>query len=190
MGPRARPRKKTPTPKHPMIKTASGRQLACYPTSVFGFVVDNFDRLLLFRQPGLTGWEVISGPMEAGETVPEAMIREIGEEAGPRCVTVYLGVIDTFTFVFDANLPPLVSVCCLMRYRGGEIEPGHDAKDADFQWWDLSRIDDIDLLVPKGRWDLLTKAVDLSRYLRDARPDEPGEETDSFGPDPKNSYLF
>ncbi len=185
MGPRARRRKKTPIPNHPTIKTASGRQLACFPAAVLGFVVDSADRLLLLRKPGLTGWEVISGAMEPGESVPEAMIREIGEEAGPRFVSVYLGVIDTFTFIFDANLPPLVSICCLMRYRGGEIEPSDDAKDADFQWWDLSRIDDIDLIVPKGRWDLLTKAVDLSRYLRDARPDDPRESAD-----PKDSYLF
>lgn len=168
-----RTRKRKPVPKHPEIKTASGRRLACYPAAVHAFIVDTYDRCLLLRKPGQTGWEVVSGALEPGELVTEAVLREVREEAGPEVVVHSLGALDTFTFVFDANQPPLISICCLLRYRGGAIAPGSDAKDAEFRWWDLREIDDIDLIVPKGRWDLLTRAVDLSRFLRDvAEPEE------------------
>ena len=168
-----RTRKRKVVPKHPQIKTASGRSLACYPAAVLAFIVDSYDRCLLLRKPGQHGWEVVSGALEPGETVTEGVLREVLEEAGLQVVHS-LGVLDTFTFVFDANQPPLISICCLLRYRGGEIRPGGDAKDAEFKWWDLREIDEIDLIVPKGRWDLLTRAVDMSRFLRDAA--EPEEE--------------
>ena len=100
-----RPNPKKPLPRHPSIKSASGRRFPCYPAAVLAFIVDNWDRCLLLRKPGHTGWEVVSGALEEGETVPEAVIREVREEAGPAVQAVYLGVLDTFTFIFDARLP-------------------------------------------------------------------------------------
>lgn len=171
--PNRNPRRKQLTP-HPTIITAAGRSLACYPASVFAFIVDRWDHFLLLRKPGQTGWETVTGTLEPDETVPEAVLGVVKEEAGSEFLVTYLGVLDTFTFLFDANLPPLISICCLLRYRGGEVRPGRDVRDAEFRWWELSELDNIDLAVPKGRWDLLTRAVDMSRYLRDAR--EPEEE--------------
>src|SRR5687768_403003 len=110
--------------RQPSITTASGRRMPCYPASVFAFIVDSWDRFLLLRQPGQPGWEVFSGPLEPGETVPKAVVREVKEQAGAEFLATYLGVLDTFTFVFDANLPSLISICCLLRYWGGEIRPG------------------------------------------------------------------
>ena len=162
-------------PAHqPTITAASGRLLACYPAAVFAFIVDSWDRFLLLRKPGQTGWEVISGALEPGETVPQAVVREVKEDAGTDFLAIYFGILDTFTFSFDASLPPLISICCLLRHRGGEVRAGSDAREAEFRWWELSELDNIDLAVPRGRWDLLTRAVDMPRYLRDVR--EPEEE--------------
>ncbi len=165
-------RKQQPPARYPRITTASGRRLACYPAAVLAFIVDAWDRFLLLCKPGCTGWEVISGWLEPGESVTDAVLREVRKEAGPEVVAFSLGVLDTFTFLFDSHHPPLISICCLLRYRGGAIEPGDDAKDTEFRWWQLSELDDIELVVPRGRWDLLNRAVDLSRYLRDAATPE------------------
>lgn len=176
--PTQRRRRQPPAP-HPTITTAAGRELACYPAAVLAFIVDSFDRFLLVRKPGQTGWEVITATLEPGESVQEAVMREVKTAAGPEFLTTYLGVLDTFTFLFDANLPPLVSICCLLRHKGGEIRKGRELREADFKWWQISELDDIDLVAPRGRWDLLTRAVDMSRYLRDARnPDEDRGEPD------------
>ncbi len=143
-------------------------------------MVDSWDRFLLFRRSGLPGWEVVAGPLEPGETVQKAVLREVKEQVGPEFLAAYLGVLDTFTFVFDANLPHSINICCLLRHRGGEVRPGKEVREAEFRWWELSELDNIDLAVPRGRWDLLTRAVDMSRYLRDARVPEEEARGDSF----------
>ena len=167
------------SPRHPTVRTAAGRTLTCFPAAVLAFIVDDWGRFLLLRKPGQTGWEVVSGALQAGETVPQGVLREVKEEAGPELLAVYKGVIDTFVFEFDARLPALISICCLLRYRGGEVHPGADAKDAEFRWWDISRLDDIELVVPRGRWDLLTRAVDQASLFRGEEEPEP-EQRDPF----------
>ena len=167
----ARPRQRQPV-RHPTVATASGRRLPCYPASVLAFIVDSWDRFMLLRSPGQTGWEVVGAGLEPGETVQDAVLRSVKEWAGPQFLASYLGVLDTFTYLFDANLPPQINICCLLRYRGGDVRPDSGVSEADYRWWALTELDDINLTVPRGRWDLLTRAVDLSRYLRDAREPE------------------
>lgn len=166
-----KPRHKTPPPKHPQVTTAAGRKYAAFPVWVLAFVVDHADRYLLLRRQGQPGWEVLNGALEPGESIPEALAREVRGKLGTEFRAVYLGVLDTFTFVFDANLPPALMVCTLLRFRGGDVRPTGDLRDATAKWWDPMEVDQIDLAVPRARWDLLTKAVDMARYLRDARPD-------------------
>lgn len=168
-------RRRQPPAGQPVITTAAGRRLVCYPASVHVFIVDSWDRFLLLRQPGQTGWETITGTLESGETVPESAIRHTKDAAGTEFLATYLGVLDTFTVAFDAKLPPFISICCLLRHRGGEVRPSSGAKGAEFRWWELSELDNIDLAAPRGRWDLLTRAVDMSRHLRDVRNPEEDE---------------
>lgn len=167
-------RRKKAVPKHPEITTAARAKLACFPVSVLTFVVDQQDRPLLLRPQGQPGWEVPGSPLQAGESVPEAAERILREHGGAGFLGVYLGVLDTFTFVFDANLPAAITICALLRFRGGELRPGKNVRDAEFKWWPIPDIDQLDLAVPRARWDLLTKASDMARGLRDARPDEFG----------------
>ena len=173
--PRRNQRSQRPS-KLPTVATASGRQLTCYPATVHAFIIDRADRGLLLRRPGQPGWETITSILEPGETVPEAALRAVKEAAGQQFLTAFLTVLDTFTFVFDANLPPFLSICCLMRYHRGEVRPGKDVQGAEFRWWELFELDQMDFAVPRARWDLLTRAVDMSRFLQDARTSEPEEE--------------
>jgi ADP-ribose pyrophosphatase YjhB (NUDIX family) len=168
LDPFAQPKRKPPA-KHPQITTATGRRLACFPAAVLVFAVDTYDRCLLFRRPGQPGWEVVNGALQPGETVTEAVTRELREKVSLAFRAVYLCVLDTYTWVFDANLPPAINICVLVRYQGGAIEPGKEVRDAEFRWWDLREVDQIDLAAPRARWDLLTKAVEMARYLSDAR---------------------
>ena len=162
------------------VTTAAGRELSTFPAMVHGFVVDSYDRFLLFRRPGQAGWEVASSPLELGETVPKAVDRTMESAVGTAFLTVYLGVLDAFTVEFDANIPPLIALACLLRYRGGDLRPGKEHTDVEFRWWDLTDLDNIALAVPRDRWDLLTRAVDTSRYLRDVQPPEEDDRGDSF----------
>lgn len=168
MDPRRNPRRQ-PSVGQPAITSASGRRLALYPSTVHAFIVDPADRLLLLRRPGQAGWEVVTSVLEPGETFPASALRGVREAAGPAFLTTYLGVLDAFTFLFDARHPPFISVCCLLRHRGGEVVPSGEVKNAEFRWWELFEMDRLDLAVPRGRFDLLTRAVDMSRFLRDAR---------------------
>ena len=43
-------------------------------------------------------WEVVSGAVEAGETLLEAVLREIREELGERIRVRPLGVLHAYTF--------------------------------------------------------------------------------------------
>lgn len=167
------PAKRRSVPRHPQVTTAAREKLACFPVTVLVFLVDQWERCLLLRRPGQPGWEVIAGSLRAGETIPEAAEREVETALGGRTVAVYLGVLDAFTHVFDANLPAALQVCVLMRYRGGEVHPGRGLRGAELRWWAATDLDEIDLAVPRARWDLLVRASDMGRALRDARPEEP-----------------
>lgn len=171
--PRRNPRRQPPA-NLPTITTAAGRKVACYPTMLHAVIVDREERILLFRRPGQTGWETVSGTLEPDESVAQAVLRGTKAAAGQQFLVTYLTVLDTFTNLLDANLPPFISICCLLRHRSGDLQPGRELRDAEFRWWHLAKLDDLDLAVPRGRYDLLTRAVDMSRFLRDAR--EPEEE--------------
>lgn len=54
--------------------------------AVGGFVTNNKNLVLLIKSP-LRGWEFPGGMVESGESLPEALIREIKEESG---VTVFV----------------------------------------------------------------------------------------------------
>lgn len=71
-------------PPQPTITSASGRRtFACCPVAVLGFIVNAEEQILVLKHPQRSGWEVINGALDAGETVGEGLLREIREEAGP-----------------------------------------------------------------------------------------------------------
>jgi hypothetical protein len=60
------------------------RRFAAFPVAVQAILVNSDERfLLLFNPVGDQGWQVVSGALEAGETLLEGTLREVREELGP-----------------------------------------------------------------------------------------------------------
>ena len=72
------------SPDHPPeISTSGGRVFATHPAAVVVAIVNEREELLLLESPRRPGWwEPVNGAVEAGETLLEAALREVREEAG------------------------------------------------------------------------------------------------------------
>ncbi len=135
--------------------------------------MDQRERHLLFTHPKRSGqWQVISGAVEREESILDAVLREVREEAGPDITVRPLGAVHTFSYPYREHMPALISVAYLLAYEGGRIIPGDDLTGADYAWHGLADIEDgrIDIVVPDGQRWLFTRAVVLYRILRDAPP--------------------
>ena len=123
----------------PTLIAKSGREFATVPAAVVIFIVNPNEEILLLKSPKRKRWEVISGALEAGETVLAGALREVYEEAGRQIKVRPLGAVHTATFHYDENLPYMFSLCYLFAYEGGQIIPGDDMIGAPYQWVGLDQ---------------------------------------------------
>lgn len=65
---------------------------------VSGFVFDRENRVLLINQEGMDGWTEPGGAAEPGETLPEAVVREVREETGVESTVVRPHAVSEFMF--------------------------------------------------------------------------------------------
>jgi len=124
------------------------------PSVGVGAVLIHEGRVLLIRrgkEPLRGRWVVPGGTVELGETLEEALVREIQEETGllvrPRQV---VAVFDRIQRVADRVDYHYVIVDYLCDYVAGEARAGSDA-------------DEVALVAPDelGRYDLPPQALDL-----------------------------
>src|SRR5262252_3425838 len=97
-------------PTHqPFLTTAQGtHRFACSAVAVQAIIVNADERVLLLSSPTKNRpdeWQVISGGLEAAETVLAGVLREGREEAGPHLQVRPLGVVHAQTFHFDHHVP-------------------------------------------------------------------------------------
>src|SRR5262245_36029735 len=130
--------------QQPIIADASGRRMfACSPIAVLPIIVREDERILLLAHPKRHGaWEVVNGALEAEETLLEGVLRETREEVGPDVRVRPLGTVHAYTFYYDDRLQYLLSVCYLLAYEGGEIQPGDDMYGSQAHWWSLDELAD------------------------------------------------
>ncbi len=161
----------------PVIVSQKGRPFAASAIALQAIIVNDQEQILLLNSPSRNqGWQVISGGLEAGETILDGIRREVAEEVGATVQVRPLGVIHAETFHYDENVRFMVGIYYLLAYEGGTIVPGDDMTGSACRWWSLDELDDDNLhrhptIIP---W-MLRRAINLYRLWKDdpARPLQP-----------------
>jgi len=93
-------------------------------------------RVLLVRrniEPGLGAWSLPGGFIEIGETVEEAMIREVHEETGIMSRPLNVVGVQSHLAGFYGDV---IVVCYEAEQVSGSLKPGGDADQASFFEYD------------------------------------------------------
>ncbi|KKL39060.1 ADP-ribose pyrophosphatase [Burkholderia contaminans FFH2055] len=157
------------SPRSPSRIPASVRPVP----AVIGIVLRERDVLLVRRAnpPDAGCWGFPGGKIEVGESIANAVVREIAEEA-----TMDVEALDAFTaldaFDYDAGgdvRQHFVMVAVLCRWLRGTPAAGDDALDA--RWFDLAELDRDDLPMSTGVRDVARRAIEhAAAYGHAPRP--------------------
>ena len=163
------------------LTTAQGpRRFACSAVAMQAIIIKADARLLLLSSPTRNRpdeWQIISGGLEAAETVLDGVLREVREEAGLQMQVRPLGVVHAQTFHYDAQVPYMIGIYYLLTYEGGEVQPGDDMYDAHYRWWSIAELSTARIRFhPSTHLWMLRRAVALYRCWKDqpAVPLQPG----------------
>ncbi|MBP6964686.1 MAG: NUDIX hydrolase [Armatimonadetes bacterium] len=114
------------------------------PVPAVAAVIAQDGRLLLIRrgaEPSRGKWSLPGGSVEWGETLTDAVRREVREETG---LEIEVGkVAGVFDIITDDEEYHYVIVDYFARPVGGELRPGDDASDA--RWASAEELDSLDL---------------------------------------------
>ncbi len=157
--------------QQPVIVAADGRrQFACSAAAVVAFVINQQEQILLLSNPRRPNqWEVINGALDREESILDAVLREIREEAGSELKVRPLGTVHSFTVRYDDNVQYMLSICYLLAYEDGAVIPGDDMAGSQYRWCSLTDIASLDIIVPRPKW-LFQRAVELYRLWKDQSP--------------------
>ena len=94
------------------------------------------DNLVLIIKNKRRGWEIPGGTIEQGETITEALRREIQEESGILCEPEHLTGIYQNLIVKDGygplegmKIPPIISLAFICRYISGKASTSAESED-------------------------------------------------------------
>ena len=147
--------------QQPVIRSENGkRQFVCSPAVVV-FVINPQEEFLFGFHATRQRLEVVSGALEAEESVLEGALRELHEEMGSELQVRPLGVFHANTFRYDDNAQYMISLCYLMAYEGGEVIPGDDMAGYGYRWLGLDTLlsGEVEVGIPREKW-LLQRAID------------------------------
>jgi ADP-ribose pyrophosphatase YjhB (NUDIX family) len=157
----------------PFITDKKGtRRFACSAVALQAVVVSPEEKTLLLSSPIRNpdgAWQVVSGALEAGETVLEGTLRETQEELGRDIRVRPLGTIHVQTFHYDANVQYMIAIYYLLAYEGGEVCPGDDMHGSLYRWWSLAELaeEKVKIVVPPGQKWILKRAIELYRLWKE-----------------------
>jgi ADP-ribose pyrophosphatase YjhB (NUDIX family) len=104
--------------------------------AVSAIVTDEQERLLLIQRTDNDLWSIPGGGMEPGETVREAVRREVAEETGMECqVTGLVGIYSNPRHVAaydDGEVRQEFSMCFTTRLHGGSIRTSKESSEVRF----------------------------------------------------------
>ncbi|MEM8862861.1 MAG: NUDIX hydrolase [Chloroflexota bacterium] len=151
----------------PAISSAGPRirTFATFPAAVQAILINRNEEILLLSSPTRKqGWQLVSGALEAGETVSDGTLREVYEELGADVQVRPIGTVHAETFQFDENIPFMLSVYTLFAYEGGKILPTDDMAGSEAHWFSLTDLDQPSLKfhATAKPW-MLKRAIDLFR---------------------------
>ncbi|HEX6844549.1 MAG TPA: NUDIX hydrolase [Actinomycetota bacterium] len=151
----------------PEVVAESGRRFSTTPAAVLVFVVDDRDRILVFRHPTDGYVEVVNGGVEAGETILQAAERELREEAGTELRARILGVFHAYTYRYDDRVPRMTSLAFVASHEGGAARAGDDVAGSSPVWFSAPALANGDEgpTIPEETW-LFTAAADAARAWR------------------------
>jgi 8-oxo-dGTP diphosphatase len=124
------------------------REYPARPLVGAGALIFRDGKLLLVKrgaQPGFGKWSVPGGLVELGESVKDAMVREVKEEVGFDVEVVKLtDVADTITLDRNGRVQyHFVVVNFLARIVGGELKTATDIMEA--RWVPVGEVDKVNL---------------------------------------------
>lgn len=160
------------TNSQPFITNRKGtRHFACSAVALQAVVVNPEEEVLLLSSPirnANGAWQVVSGALEAGETILAGTLREAYEELGSDIRVRPLGTIHAQTFHYDENVQYMIAIYYLLAYERGEVQPGDDMQGSQFRWWSMAELEqeNVELLVPPGQKWILERAIELYRLWR------------------------
>jgi ADP-ribose pyrophosphatase YjhB (NUDIX family) len=159
--------------RQPAIVASNGRSFAAFPAAVVVPVVNRAEELLLLesqRRPGL--WEPVNGAVERGESLLDAALREVSEEAGPHLRVRALGVVHASTFAYDSRVQRMISVVYLMAHESGEPLPGSDMRGSGVRWSTFAAIESegLQLLPPLDQAWLRRRTLEAFRLWQSQPP--------------------
>ncbi len=145
------------------------------PTVAVSAVVSDGERVLVVqrgRPPNQGLWSVPGGRVEWGETLRQAVAREVQEETG---LTIQVGPLVEVVERVDVQADPAyhyIIIDFLARPVGGALQAGDDAADA--RWVTLVELET--LPTTAGLTPVLVKALDMARsadiWQREAARDD------------------
>ncbi len=98
----------------PFLTTSQGpRRFACSAVAVQAIILNAAEQVLLLSSPTKNRpdeWQIISGALEAAETILAGVLWEVREEAGPHLQVRPLGVVHAQTFHCDAHVPYMIGI--------------------------------------------------------------------------------
>ena len=99
----------------------------------------------------------------------QGALRETREELGGDVQVRPLGALHASTFHYDESVQYMLSLCYLMAYEGGDVQPGDDMLGSEHRWWSLGELADesVKLIVPPDQKWLVGRAVELYRLWKD-----------------------
>jgi 8-oxo-dGTP pyrophosphatase MutT (NUDIX family) len=145
-------------------RSARGRSFATFPAAVVVPIVNRRSELLLLESPERPGWwEPVNGAIDGGETLLQAALREVREEAGSELRVRPLGVVHASTFAYDVRVQRMISVVYLMAHESGTVIPGDDMRGSRVRWATVSAIeeDKLRLLPPLDQGWLQRRVLEL-----------------------------